>query len=411
MRFHDQVVLFEYSGFPMVGNLRNGFAIGLTSEGARLCDALKTEDVSEDSISDTDAPLFDALLSNGFMDEEAQPKRLKSAYLHVTQRCNLDCKGCYSLDKTRNALEDASTEQMMHAIDELANAGCQTLFISGGEPFLRDDLPELLRHAKDRGIGSITLITNGTCVDARSLADLAGVVDNIAVSIDGYSKDCPAHIRGEQRFDQLIECVKAIQAAGITAHLTPTIHSKNYDDMREYAKLAEDLGVTFNYSLLSCDYGDPDLADLIPNDDDLNAMAENLLEMGSSASFTGTPIGLNLTASRNCGAGTKEISIAADGTVYPCHMMHRPELTLGNVFEGPLEDILANQKNQELSKIGIEGIEGCSTCECGYLCGGGCRARSLYRYGNLDSRDGYCELMRSYYAKLGDVLKAQFAQG
>lgn len=410
MKFHDQVVCFDYAGFPMVGNLRNGFTIGLTPDGAALCKTLEDEGLSPDDVRTEDKPLFDALTENGFLDSETQDKpSLKSAYLHVTQRCNLNCKGCYSLDEGRNVLEDASLDSILHAIDELASIGCSTLFISGGEPFLRSDLPEIVHHAKAAGIGAVTVITNGTYLDENAISKMANDVDTIAISIDGPNANAPAHIREAQRFDQLMDMVDAVKRAGINAHIVSTIHSKNIDDMKEYVELANSLGITFNYSLLSCHYGDPELDALIPDDDDLEKLSANLLDLNLSPSSSNEPLGVNITVSTNCGAGVKEISIAADGTVYPCHMLQEPSLALGNVFQESLSKILANNRAGKFRELNINGIEDCSDCEYGYLCGGGCRARSLYRYGNLDSKDGYCSMMHSYYKGLGELLKTQFS--
>lgn len=409
MKFHDRVVCFDYSGFPMVGNLQNGFTIGLTPNGAALCKAFEAGDVDEGEIKPEDRPLFDTLHANDFFaDGPHDSKTLKAAYLHVTQRCNLNCKGCYSLDDDRNVLEDASLESILYAIDELVSEGCATLFISGGEPFLRSDLPEIVRHAKNAGIESITVITNGTSVDEKALSEMGEYVDTVAVSIDGSNADAPAYIREVQRFDQLMDVVETIKRAGISAHIIPTMHSKNIDEMKEYVALADSLGITFNYSLLSCHYGDPDLDPLIPTDEDLKALSANLLDLGISPSSSDTPLGVNITVSTSCGAGSKEISIAADGTVYPCHMFHEPSLALGNVFEEPLAEILSNERSSKLRELHINDIEGCSICEYKYLCGGGCRARSLFQYGNLNSKDGYCTMMRSYYEGLGNLLKSSF---
>lgn len=406
MHFGSQVVLFDFSGIPMVGNLDNGFVVGLTPEGAALCKRMHEGEVSEEEARSCDEPLYECLAANGFFSEPTTGPILEVAYLHVTQRCNLACVGCYSLDEYRNTLADAPTEAMLHAIDELARAGCLRLIVSGGEPFLRSDLPQLMRHAKDAGIRAITVITNGTRVHADTLAEMAPYVDTIAISFDGHSSCCPAHIRGEQRFDTLIDAVRLVQKAGISAHITPTIHAKNVGDLQAYVDLAASLGATMNYSLLSCDYGDPALADLLPGEAELEALADGLLAMGSMPSASGMPSSINLSASVNCGAGAKEVSIDADGAVYPCHMLHRPEWRLGSIFEEPLADILASEKTRELAAIDVSAIEDCVACDQRYLCGG-CRARSLFRYGDLTHRDAYCTMTKTYYDKLGASLAAQ----
>ena len=414
MRFASDVVRFDFCDIPIIGNLVTGFLVGLTPEGAALCDDLEQGTIAEQEALARDETLMKCLLSHGFFCDKDQDERkttdhspLKLAYLHVTQRCNLNCVGCYSLDATRNKIADASTEQMLHAISELGDIGCETLIVSGGEPFLRQDLPELTKHAKDKGIRTITVITNGTCVTSVILSQLVPFVDTIAVSIDGYSPEAPAHIRGSQRFNVITSAIKLIQAAGIHAHLTPTLHRKNYEDMAHYISLAEELGVTMNYSLFSCDYEDPTVCELLPRDTELETIATTLLSMGCSISASNTATGVNLTVKQNCGAGVKEVSIAADGAVYPCHMLHRPDWKMGNIFQESLARILGSKHAKRIAMVNVNNIEECSNCLHKYFCGGGCRARALFRFGDITNKDAYCTLMKTFYEQIGKQLQAQ----
>lgn len=408
MKFGSSVVMFELSGIPLVGNLDNGFVIGLTPKGATLCEQLTCKDMPENEARSVDESLFNCLQKGGFFDQAPATPQLKSAYLHVTQRCNLQCAGCYSLDSTRNSLTDASTADLQHAIDELARAGVSLVLISGGEPFLRNDLAALVQHAKNCGIENVTVITNGTCVSDNVLRELAPYANSISVSFDGYDANSPAFIRKDQRFDQLVDAVKRIQAAGLPAHIVPTVHRKTVGDLAKYVKLARELGATMNYSLLSCecDVGNP-LADLLPDETALVALADELFKIGDAPALSGTPIGLNLSAQTSCGAGVKEISVGANGCVYPCHMLMRPEYVMGNVFSEPLTDILNGSIAQRLAALDVANFEGCADCHYQFLCGGGCRARSVYTTGNLESRDSYCALLARYYDQLGAALSSQ----
>ena len=304
MQFGPSVVLFGFCGIPMAGNLANGFAVGLTAEGFALCQRFACENVPDEEARAVNAELVACLQQAGFFNREPAAPELRSAYLHVTQRCNLQCAGCYSLDDSRNASTDLSTEQLLDFISQLAAAGVASLFISGGEPFLRNDLPALVGHAKECGIGTVTIITNGTCISREVLGELAGFADSISVSFDGYSAEATPHIRGVQRFDQLVDAVRLILEAGVGAHIIPTIHRKNVHDLPRYAALAAELGVTMNYSLLSCECGSEDgLASLIPDKAALEALADELLALGSAPVLSGAPVGLNLAVRTRCGAG------------------------------------------------------------------------------------------------------------
>lgn len=406
MEFSPLVTLFEYSGIPMIANLSNGFVVGLTARGEELCHRLLTEDMSAQEAKEIDAPLIACLERAGYF--EPMPRvnnSLQSAYLHVTQHCNLRCAGCYSLSDSRNSSQDSSTTQMLGAIEQLAQAGARSLFFSGGEPFLRADLTILVRHAKKCGIEKTTVITNGTCLNKRTLEEMSPYVDSIAVSFDGYSETTPSYIRGKQRFSLLVQAVRNIQEFGIHAHIIPTIHRLNVEDLGEYAQLSRSLGVTMNYSLLSCEPRNEDpLADLLPDREALTRLANCLLDLGMPLTDARDSLGINLSARTSCGVGCKEISVDADGTVYPCHMLHRPDYAMGNIFDEPLENILQGNLAQSFASLNVARITKCNECDYRLLCGGGCRARSVYEGAGIDGCDPYCDFNYHYYEKLGASL-------
>lgn len=409
MRFGKHVILFAFSDIPMVGNLNNGYTIGLTQEGAALCSHMLTENIDEARVEKVSPMLLEHLKKGKFSErfEEQQRQKPSSAYLHVTQRCNLNCIGCYSLDGKRNASNDLPLSAMKRILDNLAALGIQSLIISGGEPFLRDDIPEIVAHAKQYcEIKAVTILTNGTCLSAETLAQLSSSVDRISISFDGCSDSDEVFIRGTQRFSQLESSVRLVQSHGIPAHIIATIHAKNKDSLAEYVQLSKCLNTSLNFSLLSCS-PNPLLEGLLPTDDDLKAMARNLLnlEPNQLSLMDDTPIGSKLTVRRNCGAGRTLISIAADGSVYPCHMLHREDMRMGNILEDNCESILAHPVAAHLASITAKDISECSNCSYSALCGGGCRARSAFAYETPNSKDPYCALMKEYYERTGQSLK------
>lgn len=409
MRFVDEVVLFDFAGIPMVGSLGTGYAIGLTGEGADVCARLEKEDVPEEDIAAVDPALLEHLVKGGFFEKAEADGRVLSAYLHVTQRCNLRCAGCYSLDEQRNALSDAPLSAIEHAIDELAAAGVMRLVISGGEPFLREDLPEIVEHAKRvRCIDSVTVLSNGTCMSDAALERLAPNVDCVSVSFDGCSASAPAYIREEQRFDELVAAVRAVQAAGIQAHIIPTVHAKNIDELADYVRLSKDLGATLNFSLLTCEPDDEVLGGLLPDDEALRRLGRSMLTLddGKPILAMDAPVGLNLTVKRRCGAGCESLSIGADGTIYPCHMLHRREYAMGNAFTGSIAEAMHGDVALLFRELDASTFEGCSDCEYVRICGGGCRARSLFASGNVESKDSYCAMIQEFYDNLGKAMKA-----
>lgn len=88
--------MFDYCGIPMAGNLANGFAVGLTPDGAALCARLMEKDMELDAVRAVDSQLAECLEAGGFFQKAPEAEGiapLRVAYLHVTQRCNLNCAG------------------------------------------------------------------------------------------------------------------------------------------------------------------------------------------------------------------------------------------------------------------------------------------------------------------------------
>lgn len=428
MRFGPNVVEHAPFSVPMIGNTATGYSIGLTPEGAAVCHRLFTEDVPEADIIAVDANLLVHLRRGGFVVEEGSdeaahresgkdPKGaegadaasaplavpLQSAYLHVTHHCNLNCIGCYSAVNARNTRRDLTLDELRDIIDALADAGCQHLVVSGGEPFLRDDLPAIIAYVRRRGITSVDVLTNGTAVSPEKLALIAPYVSRVSVSFDGPDAEAPPVIRREPLFDRLVAAVKMIREAGIQPHIIPTAHAGNIDALGEYLALADSLGATMNFSLLSAPVGDDELAAVVPDDGALKRLAQTVLKISRSGIpvLADTPVGTNFSTTRGCGAGCAMVSVSADGEVFPCHMMHNEMFCLGSLLED--SDCL-NTRPAPVPRV--ENLAACADCDIRYLCGGGCRARAYFATGDVKARDPYCVLMQTFYRLLFEAMLA-----
>jgi len=325
MRFGKNVVEFAHQDIPMVGNLSNGYVIGLTQDGFGVCHKMFDADVSEDEINAVDNALLYHLEQGGFFKEESADNLPKTAYFHVTQNCNLDCVGCYSFNEKRNASVDAPYEMIVRALDQLSSCGVKRLIISGGEPFLREDLPTILERAKKLcRFEQIDVLTNGTLVRPDILEQIAPFVDRVSVSIDGCSENSIAYVRKDQRFTELLAAIEMIKEASIRAHLLPTLHAKNYSDIEEYFDLAEQMGVTISFSLLSVPADDLDAQSFVPTEQDLKLISHivDKTSADGKTAFEGLPLAAKLAVKSYCGAGKGIVSVSHDGQVYPCHMLH-----------------------------------------------------------------------------------------
>ena len=412
MRLAAHAELFSLGGIPLVGNLSTGGVIGLTAAGEALCRELAVREVGAGEVPAECAVLVERLRHGGYLlpGGPLAPgrTRVRSAYLHVTQRCNLRCRFCYSEGDDRNLLPDPPAESLARAIGLLASLGVARLVISGGEPFLRDDLPGIAGAASSAGIGEVIVLTNGLLVTEKNVEPLAGTVSCIGVAFDGCSQDSVAHLRGRQSFERLASAVKTIRAAGIAARVLPTIHGRNLDDMDGYRDVARRLGASVGFSLLTA--SSEELGDYAIGD-------ARLAELGRAAADTGLdygddlPGGGTLGVRRSCGAGVRTLSVAADGTAYPCHLLHDRRLAMGNAYADDAEKILGGKVARLFAELDARAFDRCDACSRRPTCGGGCRARALMSTGSLTGCDPYCALSSAYYDRLGEHLRQRFSEG
>ena len=145
--------------------------------------------------------------------------------LEVTRRCDLRCRYCFADggaagdDPPRAALEDAMR-------DIAARCGGPLLQLSGGEPTMRDDLPELVRAAKAAGCAYVQVNTNGLRLArepdyARRLAE-AGL-DIVFLQFDGTRNEIYETLRGAPLLEQKLEAVRVCAALGLGVTLVPTV--------------------------------------------------------------------------------------------------------------------------------------------------------------------------------------------
>ncbi len=110
-----------------------------------------------------------------------QPKIL---WWLVTGRCSLACEHCY-LRGTPQRGRELTREQALDVVQRAAALGIQEVVLTGGEPLLRRDLPELLAAFHTHGLRLVGLETHGSPLDAPALAALAAHDPVVYVSLDG----------------------------------------------------------------------------------------------------------------------------------------------------------------------------------------------------------------------------------
>ncbi|MDR1571283.1 MAG: radical SAM protein [Clostridiales Family XIII bacterium] len=157
--------------------------------------------------------------------------------LDVTGRCNQSCPWCFAR-AGGTAGDDPGLDAIEGWYDRLLELGEERPFniqLSGGEPTVRDDLPEIARMGREKGFDYIQLNTNG-----RRIAEEGGYAEKLkgaGVSVaflqfDGTRDDIYEKLRGEPLLDLKRRAIEACRRARLPVTLVPTLlDGVNLDDI------------------------------------------------------------------------------------------------------------------------------------------------------------------------------------
>ncbi len=149
-----------------------------------------------------------------------------TALIEVTQNCNLHCDFCFAGSGAHRS-RDPSIEQInrLYEFTMEASGGCNVQ-LSGGEPTLRDDLPQIIRNGKDIGFRFIQVNTNGIRLskDETYVKELqAAGLDSVFLQFDGTSDGIYKKLRGRELLEEKTRAIENCGKYGIGVVLVPTL--------------------------------------------------------------------------------------------------------------------------------------------------------------------------------------------
>ena len=161
----------------------------------------------------------------------------------LTWRCNLRCRHCYLGGQTF-PLPELDTLSIQKLLDQVAEAGCLTLSITGGEPTLRQDFESIWQHAHGLGF-LLNLFTNGTLIDESRAQFLAQhPPQNIEVSIYGTSPEIYKKVTGSAKaYDQAYQGIEFLRALDLPVMVKTMIQEDLADEAQAMIKTAKTQGL------------------------------------------------------------------------------------------------------------------------------------------------------------------------
>jgi len=166
--------------------------------------------------------------------------------ISLTYRCNLHCKMC-SIAGLLQEDEELSTQQLYSIIDQAASYGINEILLTGGEPFLRNDIFELCRYIHKKGLRSI-ITTNALLIDKNCAEKIAqSNVSHVHISIDGL-RQTNDFFRGLGTFEKIEEALKQLDYArknigNFSIGFACTVMDKNVHELSSLVKFADERGI------------------------------------------------------------------------------------------------------------------------------------------------------------------------
>jgi len=286
--------------------------------------------------------------------------------------------------------------------------------LTGGEPFFREDIIEIIRAYRQAGF-AVTMSTNALLIREEHLLTLAEMEVDLSISLDGARKASHEMIRGEGTYEPTIMTIQSLVRSGIKVAVNTLLHEGNINELEEIISLNQELGCNgFNPINLvqlgrACDShltraSETQVFRHIAAYLKLHPECNHLFSFSSLFSSIGAAL-LTGVACESCGIGNRPcVYIDEVGNIYPCPNTQRPEFLMGNIRQGPLAQCVAKEHPvlTSLREIKVDCMNPkCASCDVRYFCGGDCRGETHNVTGDIrapyvacsDRHDSIVELM------------------
>lgn len=332
----------------------------------------------------------------------------------ITARCNLHCIHCRSSSDMESYPGDFSTEEAFALMNDIASFCKPVLVLSGGEPLLREDVYDLVRHGTKLGL-RMCLATNGVLVDDEACIKMKDSgVKIVSLSLDGSTREIHDNFRDQDgAFEGVMRASEYFNKHGIEFIINSSFTKRNQKDIPNVYQLAKELGATawYMFMIVPTGRGEEIMSELISREDyeeilkwhyQMEKKEKEMLVRPTCAphyyrivlqeakregeKFERRSLKFSTGGAKGCICAQSIAFIDSLGNVQPCSYF--PEVA-GNVKEKSFREIWETSP-LFLSLRDFSGYKGkCGVCEYINVCGG-CRARADSVSGDYLAEEPFC---------------------
>ena len=335
-----------------------------------------------------------------------------TAWLHVTNACNLRCPYCY-VNKSAEGMNEPVGHAAVAAVIRSAVAHgfpAVKLKYAGGEASLNHRLM-LSMHARARELAAesgrrlyATLLSNGVRLSPALIDSLRDQGIRVMISLDGLGERHDAQrpfADGRPSFRFVERTITRLIEQDHAPHLSITITSRNAGGVADVVRYALERDLTFSLNFFRDNECAASFADLRYGEQamisallDAFGVIEELLPRWSVLGSILDRGQLLQPRQRPCGVGQDYVVIDQRGGIAKCHM--EIERTLGDVFRDDPLQLIRDDRSTVLN-LAVEEKEGCRDCTWRHWCSGGCAAATFRATGRYDIKSPNCHIYQAIY--------------
>jgi radical SAM protein with 4Fe4S-binding SPASM domain len=299
--------------------------------------------------------------------------------LAVTYRCNNNCSHCYNA-RSRN-FPELDTNAWKQVLEKIWNAGIPHVVFTGGEPTLRNDLPELIAYASELGMIS-GINTNGRKLKDKAFVEalIKAGLDHVQITLESHDpaihdemvaapgawQDTTAGLRTVLQYPQLYVMTNTTLLRTNSQFLKQTmefLHEMNVPTLGINALIYSGSGATVKSGL-----PEKDLPGLLTMAREFTAQSRQRLIWYTPTQYCHfDPTQLELGV-KGCTAALYNMCVEPDGSVIPCQSYYQ---SLGNILSDRWDAIWNNDLAVTLRRR-LNVPDACKMCDLLHECGGGC---------------------------------------
>lgn len=338
--------------------------------------------------------------------------QLLTAWLHVSNACNLRCPYCY-LNKTNHGMDEetgfAAVRSVVRSAESHGLVGVKLKY-AGGEASLNHrlvlKLHELAQAETARARLQLqgVLLSNGVTLSRSLVAALKRAGIRVMISLDGIGDMHDVQrpfVSGRPSFRFVDRTIAQLIEQEHAPHLSITLTQRNAAGLADVIRFALERDLTFSINLFrenDCASGTPDLS--YTDEPMILALLAGfsvIEEFMPRRSVLGAILDrgqLLEPRQRACGVGQDYVVIDQAGQVAKCHM--EIERTIGDIFRDDPLDLIRHDTSSALN-LAVEEKEGCRDCTWRYWCTGGCSVATFRATGRFDIKSPNCQIYKAIY--------------